>query len=109
MAKRDDEEVDLKPVMSRINAALASSDVVSACKAMGDAVMLHNVSEVARQSGLERSSLYRAFGEEHFPNLSTVLNVLDAMELHFIVVKRGKRPQRTVRRARSGSKERKAT
>jgi probable addiction module antidote protein len=89
MAKRDHEKADLKPVMSRINAALDSSDVSSICKAMGDAVMLHNVSEISRKAGLQRTSLYRAFGgdDQSHPNFSTVLNVLAAMGLQLKVVK----------------------
>jgi DNA-binding phage protein len=68
MAKRGHEVPDLTPVMSRINAALDTSDISSICEAIGRAVMLHNVSEIARKAGLERTSLYRAFENSH-PNL----------------------------------------
>jgi DNA-binding phage protein len=69
MAKRDFENVDLDPIISQINATLASSDIDSICKAVGDAVILHNVSEIARKSGLKRTSLYRAFRDtQRHPN-----------------------------------------
>jgi probable addiction module antidote protein len=89
MAKRNHENVNLNSVMSQINAALQSSDIDSICKAVGDAVMLHNVSDIARKSGLKRTSLYRAFRDtQRHPNFSTVLSVLDAMGLQLKVTSR---------------------
>jgi probable addiction module antidote protein len=92
MAKSDHEEVDLRSAMSRINAALEGADIVATCNAMGKAVMLHNVSEIARKAGVKRTSLYRAFGGgKRLPNFPTVLNVLAAMGLQLKVVKARKR------------------
>jgi DNA-binding phage protein len=55
--------------------------------------MLHNVSDIAKKAGLERTSLYRAFRDtqQRHPNFSTVLNVLDALGLQLKVVKSRKR------------------
>jgi probable addiction module antidote protein len=98
MAKRDYEDVDLKPAMAQINAALKSSDIALFCKAMGDAIMLHNVADIARKAGVERPTVYRAFGDTRsFPNFSTVLGVLDAMGLQLKVVKSRKRRSTTLR------------
>jgi probable addiction module antidote protein len=93
MAKGGHEVPDLTPVMSRINAALDTSDISSICETIGRAVMLHNVSEIARKAGLERTSLYRAFGNSH-PNFTTVLNVLAAMGLQLNVVKSNNKRER---------------
>jgi probable addiction module antidote protein len=91
MAKRDQKEVELKLVAARFNAALGSTDIDLICRAIGDAVMSHNVSDIARKSGLERPSLYRAFGDKQHPNFSTILGVLDAMGLRLKVMKSPKK------------------
>jgi probable addiction module antidote protein len=92
MAISDHEEVDLTSAMSRINAALEGSDIFAIRKVIGNAVMLHNVSEIARKAGVERTSLYRAFGgAKRLPNFPTVLSVLAAMGLRLKVVKARKR------------------
>jgi probable addiction module antidote protein len=105
MAKRDDEKVDLNSVMSTINAALESSDIASICKAVGDAVMLHNVSDIARKSGLKRTSLYRAFRDaQRHPNFSTVLSVLDAIGFQLKVVRSRNRRSRPTATLDNGPK-----
>jgi probable addiction module antidote protein len=75
-----------------INQALETSDIAEICHAIGAATHLHNMSDIARKSGIERASLYRAFsGGPTGPNFKTVLSVLDAM---------GFRLKVTVRRTR---------
>jgi probable addiction module antidote protein len=68
-----------------INEALKNSDVAEICHAIGGATRLYNISDIAKVSGLERTSIYRAFeGDTTHPNFKTVLSVLDAMgfQLH---------------------------
>ena len=68
-----------------INEALKKSDVAKICRAIGSATRLYNISDIAKVSGLERTSIYRAFeGDTTRPNFKTVLSVLDAMgfQLH---------------------------
>jgi probable addiction module antidote protein len=72
----------------RINTALQSSDVIAICKAIGDALRQHNISDIAKRAGLSRTSIYRAFGRQQSPNLSTVLRILDAMGLQLKVTQR---------------------
>ena len=62
-----------------INEAFKSLDIDTISRAIGDATRLHNISDVAKKSGVERASLYRAFAGKHVPNLSTVVRVLDAV------------------------------
>jgi probable addiction module antidote protein len=53
--------------------------------AIGAAIRLYNISDIAKVSGLERPTIYRAFeGDAKHPNFRTVLSVLDAMgfQLH---------------------------
>jgi len=76
-----------------LNRAFETSDVAEICKAIGVVTHRHNMSDIAKKAGIERSSLYRAFaGSPKHPNFKTVLSVLDAMgfQLH-VTVRRGKR------------------
>jgi probable addiction module antidote protein len=69
-----------REVADRINRAFETSDIAEICQAIGTAIHLYNISDIAKQSGLERPTIYRAFtrGSKH-PNFKTVLSVLDAM------------------------------
>jgi probable addiction module antidote protein len=78
----------------RINAAFEAGDIVDICHAIGAATRQHNITDLARRAGIERTNLYRAFaGGEKRPNFSTVLNVLHAMglELH-VTIRRNAQP-----------------
>ncbi len=78
--------VGLRPHSSReeianyVNRAFETSNLVEICKAIGAVTHLHNISDIAKISRVERGSVYRAFagGQKH-PNFKTVLSVLDAM------------------------------
>jgi probable addiction module antidote protein len=65
-----------------------TSDIDAIRYAIGAAIRLYNKSDIAKASGLERASIYRAFeGDAKHPNFRTVLSVLDAMgfQLHVTV------------------------
>jgi probable addiction module antidote protein len=69
-----------REIADYINHAFETSDVVAICEAIGAATHLHNMSDIAKISGIERPSLYRAFSRGPTgPNFKTVLSVLDAM------------------------------
>src|SRR5216684_1624688 len=76
----------------------AAADCIN--HALGAATHLHNMSDIAKKSGIERPSLYRAFsGGPTGPNFKTVLSVLDAMGFRLkVTVRRGgrARPARLV-------------
>jgi probable addiction module antidote protein len=67
-----------RKMADRINRAFATSDITAICHAIGDATRLHNISELARDAEIERSSIYRSFAGKELPNFSTVLRVLGA-------------------------------
>jgi probable addiction module antidote protein len=70
-----------------LNIAFASSDAQTICQAIGDAVRKLNIAELSRETGLQRSSIYRAFiSGEQLPNFATVLSVLTAMGMQLKVV-----------------------
>jgi probable addiction module antidote protein len=91
-----------REIADYINHAFETSDIVGICEAIGAATHLHNISDIAKKSGIERPSVYRAFsGRKRFPNFNTVLNVLNAMGFQLQVrVRRGGRAKRA-RLARS--------
>jgi probable addiction module antidote protein len=84
---------DQKDVAAFINRAFDTGDLDDICKAIGTAAKTHNVSDIAKKSGIKRESIYRAFaGGGGYPNLTTVARVLDAMGLRLkVTIKRGSR------------------
>ncbi|WP_426608869.1 addiction module antidote protein [Bradyrhizobium sp. McL0616] len=85
---------------SELNMALASAEPHRICKAIGNALADFNISEMARETGLQRQSIYRAFQTHSaLPNFTTVLAVLTAMGLQIKVAP--KRQRASPRAARS--------
>jgi probable addiction module antidote protein len=73
-----------------LNRAFETSDIAEICKAIGVVTHHHNISDIAKKAGIERTSLYRAFaGGPQYPNFKTVLSVLDAMGFQMHVTVRG--------------------
>ncbi|MFY9955094.1 hypothetical protein [Bradyrhizobium sp.] len=54
-----------------INHAFETSDIVEICEAIGVVTHLHNISDIAKKSGIGRVSVYRAFAGERHPNFKT--------------------------------------
>ena len=74
-----------------LNHAFETSDIAEICKAIGVVTHRHNISDIAKKAGIQRSSLYRAFaGNPKHPNFKTVLSVLDAMGFQLHVTARGR-------------------
>ena len=77
-----------REVTDRINRGFATSDIDEIRHAIGAAIRLYNISDIAKASGLERPTIYRAFeGHAQHPSFRTLLTVLDAMgfQLHVTV------------------------
>ena len=60
---------------------LADGDAGFIAKALGDIARCKGMTEVARQTGLSRESLYKALSGERSPSLDTVLKVIAALGL----------------------------
>ena len=62
----------------------ASDDVAGIARALGDIAKAKGMSQVARDAGLSRESLYKALSEDGNPSFATVLRVARAlgMRLH---------------------------
>ena len=57
----------------------AADDVSGIARALGDIARAKGMSEVAREAGLSRKSLYRALSAEGNPSFATVLKVARAL------------------------------
>ncbi len=62
----------------------ANGDAAFVAKALGDIARARGMSQVARDAGLSRESLYKALSGERTPNFDTILKVVAAlgMKLH---------------------------
>lgn len=59
----------------------SEGDAAFIAKALGDIARAKGMSQVARDAGLSRESLYRALSGEHSPSFDTVLKVVSALGL----------------------------
>ena len=58
-----------REVTDRINRAFETSDIDEIRHAIGAAIRLYNISDIAKASGLERPTIYRAFeGDAQHPS-----------------------------------------
>jgi probable addiction module antidote protein len=57
----------------------ANGDAAFIAKALGDIARARGMSQVARDTGLSRESLYKALSGEREPSFGTVLKVIDAL------------------------------
>ena len=60
-------------------------DVSGIARAVGDIARAKGMTQVAKDAGLSRESLYRALSEEGNPSLATILKVLGAVGLKLSV------------------------
>jgi probable addiction module antidote protein len=81
-----------RQIAESINRAFQTCDIATISQAIGSAIRLHNISDIATLAGIERPSVYRAFSSTQSPNLTTVLGVLKAMGFRLKATElRGKR------------------
>jgi probable addiction module antidote protein len=59
----------------------ANGDAAFIAKALGDVARAKGMSQVARDAGLSRESLYKALSGERAPGFDTVLKVIGALGL----------------------------
>jgi probable addiction module antidote protein len=62
----------------------ANGNAAFVAKALGDIARAQGMSQVARDAGLSRESLYKALSGKRSPSFDTILKVVDALglELH---------------------------
>ena len=59
----------------------ANGDAAFVAKALGDIARAKGMSQVARDAGLSRESLYKALSGERTPSFATILKVVEALGL----------------------------
>jgi len=59
----------------------ANGDATFIAKALGDIARAKGMSQVARDAGLSRESLYKALSGDRSPNFDTILKVVSALGL----------------------------
>jgi probable addiction module antidote protein len=64
-----------------LEAALEDGDPALVAAALGDIARVKGMSEIARETGLGRESLYKALSPEGNPEFATVLKVVRALGL----------------------------
>ena len=71
-----------------LEAALEEGDPALVAAAMGDIARAKGITQIARETGLGRESLYKALSPEGNPEFATVLKILRALglRLHATVV-----------------------
>ena len=57
----------------------ANGDAAFVAKALGDIARARGMTQVARDAGLSRESLYRALSGDHSPSFDTILKVVGAL------------------------------
>lgn len=66
-----------------LEAALEDGDSALVAAALGDIARAKGMTQVARDAGLGRESLYKALSPEGNPEFATILKVLTALGLRF--------------------------
>lgn len=69
---------------SSLNAALATADPAAVVDALGNIAKSRGMSQVARDTGLARESLYRALSAGGNPEFATVLKVMSSLGLRLV-------------------------
>lgn len=72
---------DEKDVAEYMAAVMETGDPKHIAKAVGTVARARGMADIAKESGLSRESLYRAFSENGNPTISTLLAVLKSLNV----------------------------
>ena len=72
-------------IQAYLDACLEENDPKLLAAALGDIAKARGMTQVARDAGMGRESLYKALSPEGNPELGTILNVLKALGLRLHV------------------------
>lgn len=73
-------------IAAYIDAAMEDGDPALISAVLGDVARALGMSQIARESGLSRESLYRALSQDGHPEFATVAKVMKAMGLRLAAV-----------------------
>lgn len=74
-------------ILYYLEAAMEGNDPKHIASALGDVARSRGMTEIAKNSGVGRQALYKAFSEEGNPTLETLISVLGALGLSLSVRK----------------------
>jgi probable addiction module antidote protein len=77
---------DSESIAAYVSDALESGDPAFIADALGLVARARGMSEVAREAGVSRESLYRALSADGNPEFATVLRVMQALGLQLAAV-----------------------
>jgi probable addiction module antidote protein len=102
-------EALLDPVEAEAYLKAGLEDSIPAfLKALKNVISAHQMAKVAKDSGLQRETLYRSFSEQGNPTLGTLSSVLNAVGLR-LTVEADSRIRTSKRRARVNASSRLAS
>ena len=97
-------------ISAYLDAASEDEDPRVLMSAIGDVIRARNVSKVARDAGLTREGVYKAFSAEGNPSFATVVKVARALDLDFSfhprIARQKVRLKRAVARSTAGRAQR---
>jgi probable addiction module antidote protein len=70
---------DEADILAYVDAALEDGEAAIIAHALGDVARARGMTDIARQCGLGRESLYKSLSKQGNPELATVLEVLKAL------------------------------
>ncbi len=76
-------------VAAYLEAALAVGDSALVAAALGDIARARGMTQLARDAGLGRESLYKALSPAGNPEFATILKVIEALGLRLVAVPAG--------------------
>jgi len=76
-------------MVAYLQAAFEDGDAALIAAAIGDVARARGMTQIARNAGLSRESLYKALSTDGNPELATVLRVLQALGLRLQAVPAG--------------------
>jgi len=71
--------IDEETIAAYLEEAFAEGDAAHIATAIGDVARARNITAIARETGLTRETLYRAFSAEGNPTLATMTAVIKAL------------------------------
>ena len=88
----EDDEAIVEYLEEAMKIAMEDSDPSFLTVALGTVARARGMSQIAKDAGLSRESLYKALGSEGNPEFGTVLKVLQALGLKLSIEALGKSP-----------------
>jgi probable addiction module antidote protein len=80
---------DEEAIIEYLNAVLADGDPALLAAALGDVARARGMSQLARETGLSRESLYKGLSGKRVPSVDTLVKVIHALGLELRVSVQG--------------------